>query len=229
MNMKALMILFLVLLASLYGCGSRSYTISNENLYSQEFDVSIKPPKGWQYIRCGIGEIGWGPNDTFSARIQKFYKRPYCSSAYKANNAGGFSIINPEISQIVFTVEKIPKMDGKDFSQAAELTHKKRRSAQPNNYKYVNRGMVNWESKKVYQFTYTFKHESGLSIKGVSYYINDIDFFYVLTYFAPKRYYYDKYLSKFEKLVKTFRKGKSPEIESSIEKSQPPFEVYEGF
>ena len=219
------MFLFLVLLASLSGCNPASHIISNEYLYTEKIDVSMTAPNSWRYVPCGARLI---------RGAQKFYPRPFCNASHEEMDVGGFSIINNEISQMVFTIERIPKimatdLSKKDLSKEFEFLHKNGLPSQFNNLNTIGSGPARVGDNPGYQFTYTFNHNLGLTIKGTSYYFHHKDWIYVLTYLAPKRYYFDKYLHKFEKLVKSFHVGKNPGVESSIESYRPPLEEDEGY
>lgn len=56
-----------------------------------------------------------------------------------------------------------------------------------------------------FKTTYTFKNKDGLTLKSIYCGFIAGDWFYGINYNAPQRYYFDKDLKTFEKVVESFR------------------------
>jgi len=76
----------------------------------------------------------------------------------------------------------------------------------------IRSGAAQINGKPGYQFFVTYKTASGIRMKRMNYILRENDSLYFLAYVAPKRYYFDKYLGIFEKVVANFQLGKSAAI-----------------
>jgi len=187
-------ILFVGLWVGLNGCAATPFTIENGNLYSKTMDFSTEIPRaGWHsiYFRGRDNLLHLHNKEFTNVRII-FEKYPHD-----------------------LKLQHIKKNLSKDMAleKVAEL-FLKNKPFQPgvNDLKPISNGATQINGQPGYKSIFTYKDNNNLRIKMTFRFFFEKDSIYILSFAAPKRHYYDKFLSDFEKVVAHFQLGKSAAI-----------------
>ncbi len=180
--MKKLLLILFIMLASVAGCGPWQTT---GGLYTSSWnDFTVELPAGW--VRENRNDYIHMTRDGFP--LQSIY----------------IGRTRVDEFELKYTKKKLTK--GMFPQEVAEvLLDNMASNPAMNNLEVKENKPTKISGKRAAKIIVLYKNKDGLKLKTISYRLVIDEWLYTISYTAPQRYYFDRDVKAFEKIVTNFR------------------------